>query len=44
LRLNKSTVSRNLRRAFWGQIQETQVAMERIIEGYFSVAPQRANV
>jgi len=39
LRLNKSTVSRNLRRAFWWQIQETQRAMERIIEGYFPIAP-----
>ena len=39
LRLNKSTVSRNLRRAFWWQIQETQVAMERIIAGYFPIAP-----
>jgi hypothetical protein len=38
LRLNKSTVSRNLRRAFWWQIQETQVAMERIIEAHFPVA------
>ena len=39
LRLNKSTVSRNLRRAFWWQIQETQAAMERIIDGYFPIAP-----
>ena len=39
LRLNKSTVSRNLRRAFWWQIQETQRAMERIMEGYFPIAP-----
>jgi len=35
LRLNESTVSRNLRRGFWWQIQETQHAMERIIESYF---------
>jgi hypothetical protein len=35
LGLNKSTISRNLRRGFWWQIQETQVAMERIIEAYF---------
>src|SRR5262249_2183809 len=39
LRRNKSTVSRNLRRAFWWQIQETQRAMERIMEGYFPIAP-----
>jgi SatD family (SatD) len=38
LGLNKSTVSRNLRRGFWWQIQETQVAMERIIEAYFPIA------
>jgi hypothetical protein len=35
LRLNESTVSRNLRRGFWGQIQETRQAMERVIEAYF---------
>jgi SatD family (SatD) len=35
---DKSTVSRNLRRGFWWQIQETQVAMERIVEAYFPVA------
>src|SRR5580693_5115274 len=35
LRLNESTVSRNLRRGFWGQIQETRQAMERVIEVYF---------
>lgn len=35
LRLNESTVSRNLRRAFWGQIQETRQAMEQVIEAYF---------
>jgi hypothetical protein len=35
LRLNESTVSRNLRRGFWWQIQETQQAMERVIEAYF---------
>ena len=38
LGLNKSTVSRNLRRGFWWQIQETQTAMERIIEAYFPLA------
>ena len=38
LGLNKSTVSRNLRRGFWWQIQETQTAMERIIEAYFGSA------
>jgi hypothetical protein len=38
LGLNKSTISRNLRRGFWWQIQETQVAMERIIETYFPIA------
>lgn len=38
LGLNKSTVSRNLRRGFWWQIQETQTAMERIIEAYFPIA------
>lgn len=38
LRLNKSTISRNLRRGFWWQLQETRVAMERIIEAYFSIA------
>jgi hypothetical protein len=38
LGLNKSTVSRNLRRGFWWQIQETQSAMERVIENYFPVA------
>jgi SatD family (SatD) len=35
LRLNESTVSRNLRRSFWGQIQETRQAMEQVIEAYF---------
>jgi hypothetical protein len=35
LRLNESTVSRNLRRGFWWQIQETRHAMERVIEAYF---------
>jgi len=35
LRLNESTVSRNLRRGFWWQIQETCQAMERVIEAYF---------
>lgn len=38
LRLNESTVSRNLRRGFWKQLQETQQAMEQIIHGYFDVA------
>ena len=38
LGLNKSTISRNLRRGFWWQIQETQTAMERIIEVYFPIA------
>ena len=35
LRLNESTVSRNLRRGFWWQIQETRQAMEQVIEAYF---------
>jgi exonuclease VII large subunit len=35
LRLNESTVSRNLRRGFWWQIQETRQAMERVTETYF---------
>jgi hypothetical protein len=35
LRLNESTVSRNLRRGFWWQIQETRQAMERVIDAYF---------
>lgn len=35
---DKSTISRSLRRGFWWQIQETQAAMERIIESYFTVA------
>jgi SatD family (SatD) len=39
LGLNKSTVSRNLRRGFWWQIQETQLAMERIMDTYFPIAP-----
>jgi len=39
LGLNKSTVSRNLRRGFWWQMQETQTAMEHIIDAYFPVAP-----
>ena len=38
LGLNKSTISRNLRRGFWWQIQETQVAMEQIIGAYFPIA------
>jgi hypothetical protein len=36
LRLNESTVSRNLRRGCWWQMQETRQAMERVIEAYFS--------
>jgi hypothetical protein len=35
LRLNESTVSRNLRRGFWWQIKETQQTMERVIGAYF---------
>jgi hypothetical protein len=35
LRLNESTVSGNLRRGFWWQIQETRQAMERVIGAYF---------
>jgi len=35
LRLNESTVSRNLRRGFWWQIEETRRAMEQVIEVYF---------
>jgi len=35
LRWNESTVSRNLRRGFWWQIQETRQAVERVIEAYF---------
>src|SRR6202451_3067244 len=35
MRLNESTVSRNLRRGFWWQIQETRQAMERVIAAYF---------
>jgi hypothetical protein len=35
LRLSDSTVSRNLRRGFWWQIQKTTQAMERIIPSYF---------
>jgi hypothetical protein len=35
LRLNESTVSRNLRRGFWWQIKETQQTMERVIGSYF---------
>jgi hypothetical protein len=42
LGLNKSTVSRNLRRGFWWQFQETRQAMEQLIEVYFPVARQRA--
>jgi hypothetical protein len=32
LKLNESTVSRNLRRGFWWQIQETRQNMEQLIE------------
>ena len=32
LKLNESTVSRNLRRGFWWQIQETRQTMEQLIE------------
>jgi len=35
LRLSDSTVSRNLRRGFWWQIQKTTQAMEQIITHYF---------
>ena len=35
LRLNESTVSRNLRRGFWWQILETRQAMEQIILCHF---------
>jgi hypothetical protein len=35
LRLSDSTISRNLRRGFWWQIQKTSQAMERIIAEYF---------
>ena len=35
---DKSTISRNLRRGFWWQIQESRIAMERIINAYFPVA------
>jgi hypothetical protein len=35
LRLSDSTVSRNLRRGFWWQIQKTTQAMERIITTHF---------
>jgi hypothetical protein len=35
LRLNASTVSRNLRRGFWWQIPETRQAMERVIATFF---------
>jgi hypothetical protein len=38
LGLNKSTVSRNLRRGYWRQMQVTQLAMEQIIGAYFPVA------
>jgi hypothetical protein len=36
LRLNESTVSRNLRRGFWWQILETRQTMEQIIRLHFS--------
>src|SRR3984885_702022 len=35
LRLNESTVSRNLRRGFWGQIKETRQGRGRVIGAYF---------
>lgn len=35
LGLNESTVSRNLRRGFWWQLQETRTAMEQVIASYF---------
>jgi hypothetical protein len=35
LRLNESTVSRNLRRGSWWQIKETQQTMEQVIPTYF---------
>jgi hypothetical protein len=35
LRLNESSVSRNLRRGFWRQIEETRQAMEHVIESHF---------
>ena len=38
LRLSDSTISRNLRRGFWWQIQNTGQAMERIIAQYFPIA------
>jgi len=38
LRLSDSTISRNLRRGFWWQIQNTGQAMERIIAKYFPIA------
>ena len=38
LQVNKSTVSRNLRRGFWWQIQQTQEAMEQVIEAYLGDA------
>ena len=38
LGLNESTISRNLRRGFWPQIQQTRSAMEEIIQAYFKIA------
>jgi hypothetical protein len=35
LRLNESTVSRNLRRGFWWQLLETRQTMEQIILLHF---------
>lgn len=39
LKLNESTVSRNLRRGFWWQIQETRQTMEQLIDELFTDAP-----
>lgn len=38
LKLNESTVSRNLRRGFWWQIQETRQTMEQLIDKLFADA------
>jgi hypothetical protein len=42
LKLNTSTVSRNLRRAHFREMEETCLAMEHIIQSYFGVARQNA--
>jgi len=39
LKLNESTVSRNLRRGFWWQIQETRQTMEQLIDKLFADVP-----